>query len=119
MLPQPGSWVRWVTAEFAREGEVIHTEGVSMIVRWLGGDQPQVFPLATVHFEGHADMEVIPRPPRASKVDRQMARKQMGVAAAAARYGITEKRVRQRLRNGSLQGRRENGKWVEVWDAED
>lgn len=118
-LPHLGSWVRWVTSDFGREGQVVAVDPPSMVVKWLGIDQPQVFPLATPYFvRGHDQMEVIPEPPKAAQIDRQMAKGHMGVAAAAAALGITEKRVRQRLRSGTLGGEYKDGRWTKVWVVE-
>lgn len=114
-FPQRGQWIRWVAPEFAKEGEVIFVNHPSMMVRWLGSGIEQVFPLATFHFGPNGDMEIIARPPKASQIRRDEQRDRLSVAAAAAALGISEKRVRQRLRSGSLQGRQEGGKWVEVW----
>ena len=113
-LPPVGTWVRWVDLETQREGEVIKSEWPSMVVRWLGVDLPQVFPLAYGYFDADM-MEVIPRPPRASQIRRQQASGRLGIAAAAARLGTTQKRVRQRLRDGSLRGEQVDGRWVEVY----
>jgi hypothetical protein len=113
-LPRVGEWVRWVNPDFAREGVVEVSSSPSLVIRWLGISQPQVFPNALHYFAQGGDMTVIPRPPKAAKIDRQMKRGRKGIAAAAAALGITEKRVRQRLRNGSLKGRQVDGKWVEV-----
>lgn len=118
-LPTPGDWVRWVTADIGREGQVIDVQWPSMVVRWLGIPDPQVFPIADMHFGPRGDMEIIGEPAKAAQIDHQMSNGYMGVAAAAAALGITEKRVRQRLRNGSLGGRREGGRWIEVWVEED
>lgn len=115
MLPSEGQWVRWITPDFGREGQVVLSQPPSMIIRWLGVDEPQVFPLASMHFGPGGDMEFISEPIKASQIDRQMADGYMGVAAAAAALGITEKRVRQRLRNGTLKGLRKAGRWTQVW----
>ena len=118
MFPERGDWVRWITADFGREGKVIHVQRPSIIVRWLGIPEPQVFPLAEHHFGPSGDMVLIREPIKAAQIDRQMTRGHMGVAAAAAALGITEKRVRQRLRSGSLEGKQEDGRWVQVWVEE-
>lgn len=114
-LPREGDWVRWLTSDIAREGVVERISGVSLVIRWLGIDHPQVFPTGLRHFKQGGEMTVIPRPPKATKIERQMKRGHMGIAAAAAALGITEKRVRQRLRSGTLKGRQVDGRWVEVW----
>lgn len=114
-LPEVGSWVRWVDIEVAREGEVIQSEWPSLVVQWLGVDEPQVFPLAYPLLHDKRTMEVIPRPARASQIRRDQARGRLGIAAAAARLGTTQKRVRQRLRDGQLKGKQVDGRWVEVY----
>ena len=116
MPPSEGQWVRWITADFGREGQVISVQPPSMVVRWLGIEEPQVFPVAASALR---DMEVIPEPAKAAQIDQQLAQGYMGVAAAAAALGITEKRIRQRLRSGSLEGKREGGRWVQVWVVEE
>jgi hypothetical protein len=114
MIPTRGDWVRWITADFGREGKVIHVQPPSMIIRWLGIPEPQVFPLIAQHFGPSGDMVLIREPAKAAQIDHQIARGHMGVAAAAAALGITEKRVRQRLRSGTLEGKQEDGRWVTV-----
>lgn len=119
MLPNRGDWVRWITADFGREGQVVDIQPPSMIVRWLGISEPQVFPIAEHYFGPDGTMKIIREPAKAAQIDRQMADGHMGVAAAAAALGITEKRVRQRLRSGSLKGTRKDGRWLTVWVGED
>lgn len=116
-FPKVGDWVRWISTEAQREGQIVYADWPSFVVKWLGVEQLQTFSWGHVHF-GHehmiADMEIIPEPPRARKIAEQSSRGVLGIDAAAARLGTTPKRVRQLLRDGKLEGRRENGKWAEV-----
>lgn len=114
-IPPVGAWIRWITLEFGHEGQVIESSWPSMVVKWLGVDEPQVFPWAHPHFTPLGDMEVIPKPAQAAKIERQQASGVLGVAAAAAALGTTPKRVRQRLRDGTLKGIQRDGKWIEVF----
>jgi len=113
-FPEVGDWVRWVNVDIQRDGQVILSQYPSMIVRWLGVDDPQVFPWAHTHFMIAGDMEIIAEPPRASLIAAQRASGVLGIDAAAASLGITPKRVRQLLREGKLEGHQESGRWVEV-----
>lgn len=119
MLPSEGKWVRWITSDFGREGQVLVVQPPSVIIRWLGIEEPQVFPIAELHFGPEGDMEFISEPAKAAQIDQQLEQGYMGVAAAAAALGITEKRIRQRLRSGTLKGKREGGRWVQVWVEEE
>lgn len=115
--PAEGEWVRWVTPEIQREGQVLDFTWPSMIVQWLGVDSPQVFPWAMNHFGykgARIDMEIIPRPSRASQIERQTASGVLGIAAAAAALGSTPKAIRAKLRAGKLKGIQKDGRWVEV-----
>lgn len=114
-FPAVGDWIRWVTPEIQREGQIVLSDYPSLVIEWLGVDEPQVFPWGQIHFEGAADMEIVPEPPRAAQVRQQKASGVMGIAAAAAALGTTPKRIRQMLRDGKLEGRREAGRWVEVY----
>lgn len=112
-----GQWIQWQTEFTAKRGEVIVSQGPSIVVRWLGGGE-QVFPVV----EGYvgplagrgARMEVIERPREASRIERERKRGHMSVARAAASLGTSPKRVRAMLRSGQLQGVNKDGKWVSV-----
>lgn len=104
-----GSWLRWTTDNSVKEGRVVHRADVSLVVEWLGGGR-QVFPV----IEYAKGLETIPRPPRASLIERDSSRGVMSVPRAAAILGTTTKRVRAKLREGSLQGIQRDGKWVSV-----
>lgn len=117
-IPSEGRWVRWVTNEFGREGQVIQSLWPSMVVKWLGVEEPQIFPMAYPHFGEGGDMRVIDKPTVADKVIAQEEKGVLGIAAAAAALGIDPKRVRQKLRDGQLKGKKIDGRWVEVWLAE-
>ena len=104
-----GQWVRWTADDRVKEGQVVRSTGVSMVVDWLGGDT-QVFPV----IEYVKGMEAIPRPPKASSIERDERRGVMSVSRAAAVLGTTPKRIRARLRDGTLRGRQRDGKWVSV-----
>lgn len=112
-LPKAGQWLRWLDTDVGREGQILSVNGVSMVVRWLGVEEPQVFPWGLAQWPRN-DMEVVPRPSSASRIDREKREGRMGIATAAALLGTTPKRVRQKLRDGQLEGRREKGRWVEV-----
>lgn len=115
-FPAAGQWLRWVTPEFGREGEVISAMWPSFTVRWLGVDNPQTFPLGYVYFVAGSteQMEFIDRPKNATQIRRQQASGIIGVAAAAAAMGTTPKIIRARLRAGKLKGIQRDGKWVSV-----
>lgn len=104
-----GQWVRWSYEGSVKEGQVISHEYPSFTVKWLGGSE-QVFPV----FEYAKGMEVIGKPSRASSIERDQSHGVMSVRRAASILGTTPKRVRARLREGSLQGAQRDGKWVSV-----
>lgn len=113
-----GQWIRWSTLYNIKEGFILRSEGCSIEVEWLGGDR-QVFPNVEGFFppyRGVTDcMEVIQRPKNATRMKREQSRGVISVARAAAILGIPQKRVRARLRSGSLKGvRGGDGKWKAV-----
>lgn len=115
---QAGQWIRWTTLHTMKEGSVLRSEGCSIEVEWLGGER-QVFPNVEGFFppyRGVTDrMDVIQRPKIASRMKREQSRGVISVARAAAILGINQKRVRARLRAGTLRGRRgADGKWKSV-----
>lgn len=115
--PEVGQWVRWVTPEIQREGQIIVADWPSLIIQWLGVETPQVFPWGMNHFGykgSRIDMEIIEKPARAAQIERQTRSGVMGIAAAAAALGSTPKAVRAKLRAGKLQGIQRDGRWVEV-----
>jgi hypothetical protein len=114
-IPQAGCWVRWVEVDVQREGIITLSLWPSLVIRWLGVDEPQAFPMAYPYFAEGGSMEVIPRPPQAARVRRDKQAGVIGIATAAARLGTTPKRIRQQLRDGKLTGRQVDGHWVEVF----
>jgi hypothetical protein len=111
-LPEPGQWIRWLDADIQREGQLTSVDYPGFTVEWLGVGE-QNFPWGCASWP-RRDMEIIPRPPSAAKVDREKRRGRVGIATAAATLGTTPKRVRQLLRDGKLKGTRREGKWVAV-----
>lgn len=114
---EAGEWIRWTTLYTVKEGEILRSEGCSIEVEWLGGER-QVFPNVEGFFapyRGVTDrMEVIERPKIATRMKREQHRGVISVQRAAAILGIAPKRVRARLRSGSLKGVQKDGKWVSV-----
>jgi hypothetical protein len=109
-----GQWILWTTHGLVRQGQVVHTEGCSMIVRWLDGEE-QVFPVVEYAARGLSSrMDVIKRPREALRVQRDAKRGVMSVQRAASSLGTTPKRVRAMLRAGQLRGHQRDGKWVSV-----
>ena len=112
-----GDWVRWTTPTQVKDGRVVRASGPSLEVEWLGGDR-QVFPVTEGYYPpyggGEHRLDHIPRPPKASVIERDIARDHMGIARAAATLGTTPKRVRAMLRAGQLQGTQEGGRWTSV-----
>lgn len=110
-----GDWILWQTDHSVKRGQVTRSEGPSIVVKWLGGEE-QVFPLVWpyTHRSNDARMEIIQRPPEASRIERDESHGRMSVRRAAAILGTTPKRVRAMLRDGQLQGVRTDGKWSEV-----
>lgn len=113
-FPAEGDWVRWVSVEIQREGQVVRATWPSLVIEWLGVETPQVFPWGHRHFGPGGDMEIIPEPPKAARIAEQQALGSLGIDAAAAALGTTPKRVRQLLRDGKLEGERKGGRWVAV-----
>lgn len=117
-MPQQGDWVRWLSDDVGREGQVIRASGPSLTIKWLGVDEPQVFPAGIMYFQGEVSfgrsMSIIERPAVADRIEQEEASGVLGIAAAAARLKTTPKNVRARLRAGTLQGRQRDGRWVEV-----
>jgi hypothetical protein len=109
--------LRWSTPTSVKEGEVVHADGPSLVVRWLSGEE-QVFPIYDMYVRPHlgqgASMERIQRPKGASRIERDAARGVMSVRRAAASLGVSPKRVRAMLRSGQLRGQHRDGKWVSV-----
>lgn len=110
-----GQWILWQTDHVIKRGLVVHSEGPSIIVKWLGGGE-QVFPLVWPYLTQsiNARMSVIERPREAAGVDRDESRGCMSVRRAASILGTTPKRVRTMLRDGQLKGAKVDGKWTEV-----
>lgn len=109
-----GQWLLWTTHGQVKQGQVVMTEGPSMIVRWLDGSE-QVFPVVEYAARTESSrMEVIQRPREASRIERDAKRGVMSVQRAASALGTTPKRVRAMLRSGQLQGEQRGGKWVSV-----
>jgi hypothetical protein len=114
---ETGQWIRWTTLYTVKEGLILRSEGCSIEVEWLGGER-QVFPNVEGFFKpyrGVTDrMTVIERPKNATRMKREQHRGVISVQRAAAILGIPPKRVRARLRSGSLKGVKKDGKWVSV-----
>lgn len=112
-----GQWIRWTTFQHVKEGQVVVSEGPSIVVEWLGGEC-QVFPIVEAYVGPYRAvddrMEVVQRPKNALRIEREVKRGQMSVARAAAVLGIDQKRVRARLRAGTLKGVQSGGKWIAV-----
>lgn len=107
-----GQWVQWQTDQTVKRGEVIHTEGCSLVVRWLDGTE-QVFPVIEYVLAG-ARLDIIERPKEASRIERDRRKGVMSIQRAAATLGTSPKRVRAMLRSGELSGVKREGKWVSV-----
>ena len=55
-----------------------------MTVRWLGVEEPQVFPWGFLYFEGgNREMEIIPKPKAADRAAQQKTGSTLDVAGAA------------------------------------
>lgn len=113
-----GHWIQWTTEHQIKRGEVIFSGGVSLIIRWLDGEE-QVFPSVEHYYDTdfaarNARMEIIERPREASRIEREAKRGVMSVSRAASALGTTPKRVRAMLRSGQLKGVSKDGKWVSV-----
>ncbi len=112
-------WVRWTTLDFVREGRIVKEVGPSVVIHFLGFDRPQVFPMGIrdyLNAPAHAPyrMEYIPRPPKASEIERAPEGDMMPLSKAAAILGTTPKRVRALIRGGQLSGKQVDGRWVGV-----
>lgn len=111
-----GQWIQWSTDHMVKRGEVTRSEGCSIVVRWLGGEE-QVFPLVWPYVDHaiiDARMVVIERPKEANRIERETRKGVMSVARAAATLGVSTKRVRAMLRSGQLEGTQKEGKWKTV-----
>lgn len=112
-----GQWIRWTMLHTIKEGRVTSVCGPGMVVTWIDGTE-QVFPIVEGYLPPYASgehmMVVIPRPPRASSIERDRRKGVMSVPRAAASLGTTPKRVRAMLRAGQLDGIQRDGKWVSV-----
>ena len=109
-------WVRWTMPEFVREGRIVKEVGPSVVVHFLGFDQPQVFPMGIKDYLNASSssphrMEYIPRPSKATEIEQAPEGDMMPLSKAAAILGTTPKRVRALLREGKLTGRQEDGRW--------
>jgi hypothetical protein len=112
-FPEQGQWVRWVTESFGREGEVIDSSWPSLTIKWLGVEEPQVFPWAMSYFEGSSKgMALIPAPKKMPENRQSLEQGSLSIAQAAVTLGITQKAVRSKLRAGKLRGYQLEGKWV-------
>jgi hypothetical protein len=117
-FPEQGQWVRWLTESRGLEGEVIDSAYPSLTIKWLGVDEPQVFPLADAYFtreQSSMSMEFIPKPAGINDSAPHQGLEAVSVARAAAILGISQKAVRGRLRSGALKGHQVDGKWVTVY----
>lgn len=113
---KPGQWILWEAHHTARRGEIVQSEGPSIVVRWLGGEE-QVFPLVEPYLSRRLigeRMTVIERPKEASRIERDERRGVISVARAAAILGVSQKRMRVMLRDGKYKGVQRDGKWVSV-----
>lgn len=109
---KPGDWVEWhLPGVFLRRCRVLRAEGVSLELQVLGSDQSVVIP---VREYAAGELRRIAEPPRASLIDQAQAANMMTPDRAAAILGVDLKRLRAMLREGRLQGRQVNGKWLEV-----
>lgn len=110
-----GQWIQWHTEHAVKRGKVLFSQGPSIIVKWLGGEE-QTFPLVWpyVNRSSGARMEVIERPKEAASIERDEHRGVISVRRAASILGTTPKRIRAMLRDGQLEGERKEGKWASV-----
>lgn len=109
-----GQWILWTTHGQVKQGQVVQTEGPSMVVQWLDGSK-QVFPVVEYAARTESSrMVVIERPREASRIARDRKHGVMSVHRAASALGTTPKRVRAMLRAGQLQGEQVDGKWKTV-----
>ena len=112
-----GDWIRWLINGHFREGQVLESEGDSIVVRWLDGET-QVFPVVEGYVYPYGEgMEVIPKPKKAHQLARQAEKGVMTVPRAASFLGVEPKRVRALLRAGRLSGEQRDGKWVSVSES--
>lgn len=116
-----GDWVRWTTPHHIKEGQVSRVEGPSIVVDWMGGEQ-QVFPTVDGYLPPMASaeyrIEIVSKPQRADRIERDQRRGHMSVARAAAILGTEPKRIRAMLRSGQIRGAQVDGKWAKV-DSDD
>lgn len=109
-----GDWVKWhLPGVFLRQGQITRKTDVSLELMLVGHDRPTVIPVADYYLE-HGLIEVIPEPPRAARIAQATEAHVMPPERAAALLGISLKRLRAQLREGRLQGRQVDGRWVEV-----
>lgn len=117
-FPRKGDWVRWVTSSFGREGRVVSASWPSFTVKWLGVDEPQVFPLGYLYFtneQSSMSMELIKKPAKIAAKVSTPSGGAMTPAQAAAALGIDQRKLRIKLRSGKIRGIQENGRWVSVY----
>lgn len=115
MIPTKGQWVRWLNESFGREGQILEAKYPSLVIKWLGVEEPQVFPWGFMYFERGREMEIIPAPKKLPKDDQQAGGDMMSVRDAAATLETTPKAIRMRLRSGKLKGLKKDGRWVGVY----
>lgn len=110
----PGDWVVLrLPPDFVRRGRVVHVNGFSMTVRWVGDDEEKVLPWAGYYLE-NGWLELVEAPADALQLPASGASGLVEVAQAAAMLGMTTKQVRAMLRSGKLRGERSDGRWLGV-----
>jgi hypothetical protein len=117
-FPSKGDWVRWVTTSSGREGQVVEAIWPSFTVKWLGVEQPQVFPWGQMYFNGEqssASMEPIRKPRGVTAKASTPSGAAMTTAQAASALGITQRALRMKLRSGKIKGLQRDGRWVAVY----
>jgi len=119
-FPRVGDWVRWLTSTKGQEGQVVEAAWPSFTVRWVGVDEPQVFPLGFLYFTGEqSSMSMEPITPKkklkAVAIDSTPKGRAMTVREAAGALDTTPRAIRMKLRAGKLKGLQRDGRWVEVY----
>lgn len=109
---QPGDWVQVMTPNSIRTGEVIRRSGISLLVHFQAEPEPQGIPYAEAYF---SDAKVGLWGMRKIEPQRRIpapGSHTMSVRQAAAKLGTDNKTIRRMLRDGTITGHREDGKWL-------
>lgn len=97
---------------------MIRADWPSLTIKWVGVDEPQVFPWGHIYFtneQSSMSMELIPKPRKVAAKASTPSGAAMTPAQAASALGTTARSIRSKLRSGKLKGEMRDGRWIAVY----